>query len=97
MPKDSSNRGLLIVLAYLWLLVIVPLPHRKNDPEVRWHARHGLLLMAAELVASACCPVTIGLMHSSTFGVGIVLSLCFVLAWIATGPAPDGHRQRTER
>ena len=43
------NRRLRIVLAYLWLLALVPFLAEKDDPEVRWHARHGLLLFGAEM------------------------------------------------
>src|SRR3954449_5072929 len=46
----SSNRGVMIVLAYLWPLALVPLLLEKNDAEVQWHAKHGLVLMIAELV-----------------------------------------------
>ncbi len=46
----SSNRNLMVFLAYLWILVLVPLLIEEKDEEVRWHARHGLVLMAAEFV-----------------------------------------------
>ena len=45
----SSNRGVMIVLSYLWLLALVPLLTEKDDKEVQWHAKHGLVLMVAEL------------------------------------------------
>lgn len=45
----SPNRGFLIVLSYLWLLALIPLAAEKTDPEVRWHARHGLVLFGAEM------------------------------------------------
>ena len=50
-PGDAAppNRRLRIVLAYLWLLALVPFFAEKDDPEVRWHARHGLLLFGAEM------------------------------------------------
>jgi uncharacterized membrane protein len=83
MPKASSNRGTLIVLAYLWPLVIVPLLVRKHDRDVRWHAAHGLLLMAFELLAFAAMWVAIAFVTVIAFGVGMVLSLCLVFAWIA--------------
>jgi uncharacterized membrane protein len=47
----SSNRNLMIVLSYLWLLALVPLLTEKDDPEVQWHAKHGLVLMTAEILA----------------------------------------------
>ena len=46
----SSNRNVMILLSYLWLLALVPLLTEKNDKEVQWHARHGIVLMVAELV-----------------------------------------------
>jgi uncharacterized membrane protein len=45
----SSNRGIMIVLAYLWILALVPLLTEKEDQEVRWHAKHGVVLMVAEI------------------------------------------------
>jgi uncharacterized membrane protein len=45
----SPERTVLIVLAYLWLLAPVPLLLAGEDVEVRWHARHGLVLLVAEL------------------------------------------------
>ncbi len=40
----------MVVLAYLWLLAIVPLLVEEQDPEVRWHAKHGLVLFGTEFV-----------------------------------------------
>ncbi len=46
----SSNRNVMIVLSYLWLLALVPLIVEKDDREVQWHAKHGLLLTGVELI-----------------------------------------------
>jgi uncharacterized membrane protein len=40
----------MIVLAYLWILALVPLLVEKEDREVQWHAKHGIVLLAAEIV-----------------------------------------------
>ena len=40
----------MVVLAYLWLLAIVPLLLEKQDTEAQWHAKHGLVLFVAELI-----------------------------------------------
>lgn len=45
----SPNRGLMIVLSYLWLLALWPLLAEKEDAEVQWHAKHGLLLFGVEI------------------------------------------------
>ena len=41
---ESSNRTLMIVLSYLGLLALIPLLMEKEDQEVQWHAKHGLVL-----------------------------------------------------
>jgi uncharacterized membrane protein len=46
----SSNRGVMIVLSYLWILALVPLLVEKTDEQVQWHAKHGIVLMVAEIV-----------------------------------------------
>jgi len=37
----------MLVLAYLWFLSIIPLVAKKDDPEVQWHAKNGLVLAIA--------------------------------------------------
>ncbi|HEX3553475.1 MAG TPA: hypothetical protein VIA62_09625 [Thermoanaerobaculia bacterium] len=46
----SPNRTLMLVLSYLGLLALIPLLVEKNDPEVQWHAKHGLVLFVAEFI-----------------------------------------------
>jgi uncharacterized membrane protein len=46
----SSNRNVMILLSYLWLLALVPLVVEKEDREVQWHAKHGIVLMVAEMI-----------------------------------------------
>ena len=46
----SPNRSVMIVLSYLWLLALIPFLTEKDDKEVQWHARHGLVLFAAEII-----------------------------------------------
>jgi uncharacterized membrane protein len=40
----------MIVLSYLWLLALIPLLVEKEDREVQWHAKNGLILTGAEVV-----------------------------------------------
>jgi uncharacterized membrane protein len=40
----------MILLSYLWLLALVPLVVEKDDREVQWHAKHGIVLTVAELI-----------------------------------------------
>ena len=51
----------MVVLAYLWLLAIVPLLVEEQDEEVRWHAKHGLVLFGAEVVAFIALTIVAGI------------------------------------
>jgi uncharacterized membrane protein len=39
-----------VVLSYLGLLALIPLLVERDDSEVQWHAKHGLVLLVAEVV-----------------------------------------------
>jgi len=80
---ESPNRGVLIVLAYLWPLALVPLLLEKGDPEVQWHAKHGLVLMIAELIALFACLMVMSIVSLATFGLGCVLGVFVVFGWMA--------------
>ena len=69
----SPNRGVMIVLAYLWPLALVPLLVEKRDPDVQWHAKHGIVLMVAEIVVFAAFGVRDELISLATFGLGCVV------------------------
>jgi uncharacterized membrane protein len=49
-PPSASNKTLMLVLSYLGLLALVPLLTEKDDAEVQWHAKHGLVILAAEII-----------------------------------------------
>jgi uncharacterized membrane protein len=79
----SPNRGVMIVLAYLWPLALVPLLVEKNDPDVQWHAKHGLVLMIAELILLFGYIMMTSIVSLATLGLGCVLSLFLVFGWVA--------------
>jgi len=81
-PTVSPNRTMMIVLAYLWVLAFIPLIVEKQDAEVQWHAKHGIVLMAAELVLIIAYILMTSIISLATFGLGCVLVLLLVFAWI---------------
>jgi uncharacterized membrane protein len=83
MPDSFSNRGVMIVLAYLWPLAIVPLLLEKDDADVQWHAKHGLVLLAAELLLLMGLAVLTSLVSFATFVFGCALSMFMILIWVA--------------
>ncbi len=40
----NSNKTVMLVLSYLGLLAIIPFVVEKDDKEVQWHAKHGLVI-----------------------------------------------------
>ena len=91
----SSNRTLMLVLAYLGILAIIPLVAEKNDREVQWHAKNGLVILVAEVAL-----VVVFMILSHIPGVGCltllmfpVLSLIFlVVAIFGIYKAVNGQR-----
>jgi uncharacterized membrane protein len=47
---QSPNRTIMLVLSYLGILALIPLLVEKEDAEVQWHAKHGIILLAAWVV-----------------------------------------------
>ena len=78
----SSNRTIMIVLSYLWLLALVPLLVEKQDNEVQWHAKHGLVLLVAEIVLWIAFTVVTSVLSLVTSGLGCLLSLFGPLIWL---------------
>ena len=72
----------MIVLAYLWPLALVPLLIEKHDPEVQWHAKHGIVLMIAELILLFGYIMLTSIVSLATLGLGCVLSVFLVFGWV---------------
>lgn len=53
----SDNRSLMIALSYLGPLALVPLLVEKDDAEVQWHAKHGLVLLVFWIALSVVLAV----------------------------------------
>ena len=78
----SSNRGIMIVLSYLWLLALVPLLVEKNDSEVQWHAKHDIVLMAAEIIVWIALAILTAVSSSVFFALGCASSLLSMVVWL---------------
>lgn len=83
MSEPSPNRGAMIALAYLWPLALIPLM-LDNDAEVQWHAKHGLVLAAAEILLLCVYIAITSIVSLATLGLGFVLfALVLPFAWVA--------------
>ena len=48
--SGSGDRTLMIVLAYVWILFLIPLLTKKDDAEVQWHAKNGMGITIGEFI-----------------------------------------------
>jgi uncharacterized membrane protein len=74
-PKQQN--AVMIVLAYLWILALVPLLVEKEDREVQWHAKHGIVLLALEIVVW----ILIAILTSLPV-LGVVGCAIYPLVWV---------------
>jgi uncharacterized membrane protein len=81
--KVSDNRGVMIVLSYLWLLALIPLLVEKDDREVQWHAKHGLVLTVVEIVVMIALQVLVMILGAISGGLGCVIGLLLPLLMLA--------------
>ena len=72
----------MIVLAYVWPLAVIPLLLEKQDADVQWHAKHGLVLMIAELIAVFAYIMVTSVVSLAAFGFGCVLGLLLVFGFV---------------
>ena len=88
--SGSSDRAPMLVLSYLGPLALIPFLTQKDDAEVQWHAKHGLVLfgvfLALQIVAGIIWNLPwmgcAGYFLSGVVGLGylVVSVLCIIKA-----------------
>jgi len=79
----SENRKLFIVLSYLGLLALIPLLVEKDDSEVQWHAKHGLVLTGAEFAVFVGLSIVGMVISAMSAGLGCILGLAWPIVMLA--------------
>jgi uncharacterized membrane protein len=79
----SENRNVMVVLSYLWLLALIPLLVEKEDQEVQWHAKHGLVLTVVEVVVLIGLQIIVMILGAISGGLGCVFSLLIPMLLLA--------------
>jgi len=74
---QGSPNVLMLVLSYAWILALVPFLVEKEDPEVQWHAKHGLVIFGIEIALSIVAVVLTQIPF-----LGCFLWLVWVLIWV---------------
>ena len=87
----SPNRTIMLILAYLSILGLIPLLGEKEDQEIQWHAKNGLVITAAWIVLAIALTIlgfipvigqVIGCLAFPLIGIAglIVFILCVIKA-----------------
>ncbi len=71
----SDNRSIMIVLSYFGLLALIPLLVEKDDKEVQWHAKHGLVLAVVEVAVMIGLMVIGAVLGAVSGGLGCIIGL----------------------
>ena len=99
--RAGGTRAGMIVLAYLWVLAVIPLLAEPDDPETVWHAKHGLVLTAAELVVWVALFVVGTVLSGITGGllgcVMVFVDLAVFVAFVAVHAVAMARGIRGER
>ncbi len=69
----------MVVLAYLWVFALVPLMVEEEDEEIKWHAKHGLVLLGAEIALWLVMELAVFV----SGGLGCLLFPFFLMAFVA--------------
>ncbi len=71
----GDNRTIMVVLAYLGILALIPLLVEKNDAEVQWHAKHGLVLTVAEFILFVGLQIVTIILGAISGGLGCIVGI----------------------
>jgi len=88
----SPNRGIMLVLAYLGILAVIPLVVEKNDPEVQWHAKHGIVLLVAEVILAILIGIITHIVPFAGCILWIIWPLIFLFHIFLIVKAVNGQR-----
>jgi uncharacterized membrane protein len=78
-PASSGDKTLMLVLSYLGLLALIPLLTEKDDANVQWHAKHGLVQFFFFVIVYAVLSVI------TSTGIGCIFVVIYPivgLAWL---------------
>ena len=71
----GDNRTIMVVLSYLGILALIPFLVEKDDAEVQWHAKHGLVLTGAEFVLFIGLQIVTMILGAISGGLGCLIGI----------------------
>jgi uncharacterized membrane protein len=83
--RQPINRSIMLVLAYLPPFAVIPFLAEKHDPDIHWHAKHGIVLMTAEMLVLLGLVVVSLVLGLLTGGLGCIV-VPLILFWALAIP-----------
>jgi len=78
----GGDKTIMIVLSYLWILALIPLLVKKDDPDVQWHAKNGLVFLGAEIVVWIVCMILSFILGKIFAALSCGLGIVQCVVWI---------------
>jgi len=79
---DAQQNKAMGILAYLGILVLVPLFAAPNSPFARYHANQGLVLAIAEVAYGILVAILSTIFWAISWTIGSIMSTVFSLVWL---------------
>lgn len=82
-PQDIAVNKVYAILAYLGILVLVPILGAKESKFARFHANQGLVLLIAEVAVSIAIVIVTAILSIVSYALGAIIGGLLNLIWIA--------------
>lgn len=79
---EIQNGKVMGILAYIGILVLIPIFAEKNNRFVRYHANQGLVLFGAEVIYTIVIRILLKVFFTISWRLGLLLSSIFNLLWL---------------
>ena len=80
---DAANNKAMGILAYLGILVLIPIFAAKESPFARYHANQGLVLAIAEVAYGIVISILSAIFWAISWGLAAIMGTIFGLLWLA--------------
>jgi len=81
-PKDAQDNKIMGILAYLGILVLVPIFAAKESPFARFHANQGLILLIAIIASYIVVAILTAAFAFISFALVAISGLLYTVLWI---------------
>jgi len=75
LKKDAEDNKIMGILAYLGILVIVPILAAKESPFAKFHSNQGLVLIIVAIAGSISIAILGAIIMAISFSLGLIVTL----------------------